>query len=316
MTALPRRTLGRTGLDVTTLGYGAMELRERPTGHNATPPISDADASKILNAVLDAGINFVDTSIDYGTSETLIGRHIAHRRKEYFLASKCGCTIDWAPPPGHQGAGPHDYSRANILRGIEHSLRCLKTDYLDLLQVHISPSVAELEREDVPGTLDLLRRQGKVRWIGMSGILPHVVDHVAMGLFDTFQIPWSMFQPEHEAAIAAASGAGAGIIIRGGAARGTPANWAARDYYRTKGTELGDLWAQARMDELLDGQSRMDFTLRYTLSNPDLDTTIVGTRNPAHLASNVAAAAKGPLSADVLAETRRRLAAVSAAPQA
>ena len=88
MSELPRRTLGRTGLNVTTLGYGAMELRGAPSG----PAVVDAAAEKVLNAVLDAGINFIDTSIDYGQSEDLIGRFIAHRRREYFLASKCGCV--------------------------------------------------------------------------------------------------------------------------------------------------------------------------------------------------------------------------------
>src|SRR5712692_2814680 len=89
MPELPRRTLGRTGLDVTSLGYGAMELAGR--GPRA---VSDADAEAVLNEVLDAGINFIDTSIDYGRSEELIGKFISHRRSEYFLASKCGCVPD------------------------------------------------------------------------------------------------------------------------------------------------------------------------------------------------------------------------------
>ena len=83
MPNLPKRTLGRTGLEVTTLGFGAMELRNG---------VSDKDAAALLNAVLDAGINFIDTSIDYGESEAHIGKHIANRRAEYYLASKCGCV--------------------------------------------------------------------------------------------------------------------------------------------------------------------------------------------------------------------------------
>ena len=88
MPDLSMRTLGRTGLEVTTLGFGAMELRGPPNG----PTISDEDAGRLLNAVLDDGINFIDTSIDYGRSEELIGKFIAHRRAEYVLASKCGCV--------------------------------------------------------------------------------------------------------------------------------------------------------------------------------------------------------------------------------
>src|ERR1035441_7802478 len=83
------RRLGRTGQDVTVLGYGAMELRGRPWG----PAIDDQEAGRLLNAVLDGGINLIDTSIDYGRSEELIGQYLGHRRGEYFLASKCGCQI-------------------------------------------------------------------------------------------------------------------------------------------------------------------------------------------------------------------------------
>src|SRR5262249_46043710 len=79
MADLPKRALGRTGFAATILGYGAMELRGAPAG----PDITDDDARNILNAVLDAGINLIDTSIDYGRSEELIGRHIARRRSEY-----------------------------------------------------------------------------------------------------------------------------------------------------------------------------------------------------------------------------------------
>src|SRR5690606_33748599 len=108
MADLPKRTLGRTGFEATVLGYGAMELRDKPRGR----AISEEDAGRILNAVLDHGINFIDTSIDYGLSEERIGRHISHRRSEYFLASKCGCLVGWVPTEDR--GGPHDYSRDNV----------------------------------------------------------------------------------------------------------------------------------------------------------------------------------------------------------
>src|SRR6476620_12611324 len=88
--AVAKRELGRTGLQVTTLGYGAMELRGAPRARD----ISEAQAETILNKVVDAGINYIDTSIDYGLSEERIGRYISHRRAEYYLASKCGCLND------------------------------------------------------------------------------------------------------------------------------------------------------------------------------------------------------------------------------
>src|ERR1700758_757093 len=120
MAELPKLTLGRTGLQVTTLGFGAMELRGAPVG----PEIRNEQAGNVLNAVLDAGINFIDTSIDYGRSEELIGRFIAHRRAEYFLASKCGCVPDAAMD------ADHIHTAENIRAGVEQSLRRMKTDYL------------------------------------------------------------------------------------------------------------------------------------------------------------------------------------------
>ena len=116
MNELPRRQLGRTGLQVTRLGYGAMELRGAPRGRDVT----DSQAETILTAVLDAGINYIDTSIDYGVSEERIGRYIGHRRSEYYLASKCGCLVGAAPAPRGQ-TSPHVFTRDNILKGVEQS---------------------------------------------------------------------------------------------------------------------------------------------------------------------------------------------------
>jgi aryl-alcohol dehydrogenase-like predicted oxidoreductase len=290
------RPLGRTGTDVTVLGYGAMELRGAPRG----PAIPEEDAARLLNEVLDAGINLIDTSPDYGRSEQLIGRHLGHRRDEYFLASKCGCLLG-PPPPGATPPYPHNWSAANVRAGVEQSLRRLGTDRLDLVQVHMSPSRAQLETEHTVPTLMRLRDEGKVRFIGMSGILPNLPDHIAMDVFEVFQIPYSAVQREHEDLISAAAAAGAGTLIRGGAARGTAAedkNWTVRPL-SSSGPSAQDRWQAAGLDELLDGMSRHEFILRFTLSHPALSSTIVGTANKDHLRGNVAIAEKGPLPADL-----------------
>ena len=144
MVDIPKRTLGRTGVPVTVLGYGAMELRGGSRGRD----IPDEQAERVLNAVLDAGINLIDTSPDYGRSEELIGRFIAHRRDEYFLATKCGCLVAVEPIAG----GPrHVYTRENIRAAIEQSLRRMKTDRLDLVQFHGSPSKEQLEEHGGAG---------------------------------------------------------------------------------------------------------------------------------------------------------------------
>ena len=204
MTELPKRELGRTGLQVTMLGYGAMELRGAPRARDVT----DAQAETILHAVLDAGINYIDTSIDYGLSEERIGRYIGDRRSEYYLASKCGCLVG-APAAPRGERSPHVFTRDNILAGVEQSLTRMRTDHLDVLQFHISPSRQTLEEHGALDTVLELKRAGTVRFIGMSGTVPNLSDHIAMGVFDVFQIPYSAVEREHEALIAAAARAGA-----------------------------------------------------------------------------------------------------------
>ncbi len=303
--AIETRPLGRTGTDVTILGYGAMELSGRPR----EPAIADEDAGRLLNAVLDGGITLIDTSIDYGRSEELIGRYLGHRRDEYFLASKCGCLLE--TPAGATPPYPHDYSPGNVRAGVEQSLRRLGTDRLDLVQVHMSPSREQLVADEVIETLTAVRDEGKVRFIGMSGILPHLPDHIAMGVFDVFQIPYSVVQREHADLITEAAGAGAGTLIRGGAARGGPAedkNWRQGPLGLPAG-EGQRRWDSSGIDGLLDGMSRHEFVLRFTLSHPAMSTTIVGTASPDHLRANLAIAGKGPLPADLYGETLRRLGA-------
>jgi aryl-alcohol dehydrogenase-like predicted oxidoreductase len=303
--AIMTRPLGRTQADVTILGYGAMELRGLPSG----PEIADEDAGRLLNAVLDGGINLIDTSPDYGRSEELIGRYVGHRREEFFLASKCGCPLE--PPAGASPPYPHDYRPGNVRAAVEQSLRRLRTDQLDLVQVHMSPSRATLEDNHTVETLQELRDEGQVRFIGISGILPDLPDHLAMNVFDVFQIPYSAVQRDHEELIAKAAAQGAGTLIRGGAARGAASqekNW--RTGPLTQAPGLGQRnWETSGIEDLLAdaGMSTMEFVLRFTLSHPALSTTIVGTANPAHLATNIATAEKGRLPADLYEEAKKRL---------
>jgi aryl-alcohol dehydrogenase-like predicted oxidoreductase len=296
LTVLDRRPLGKTGEYVTALGYGAMELRGKPRGRD----LSETEVGRILNTVLDSGIGLIDTAIDYEESEERIGRHVSHRRDEYLLASKCGCLVGWERPAdyagGMPGGGPHDFSRENLIAGLEQSLRRLRTDHLDILQVHASPDRETLERYQVVETLQEMQRNGKVRFIGMSGVLPSVMDHIDMAVFDTFQMPYSALEREHEPAIARAATAGAGVLVRGGAGRGAPSG---EHRAVKKSPKLAAAWQSIDVSDLLDGMSPMEFTLRFTLSNPDASSVLIGTANLAHLESNVAAMARGPLPADL-----------------
>jgi aryl-alcohol dehydrogenase-like predicted oxidoreductase len=307
------RVLGRTGVEVPVLGYGAMELRGQlsgPASQLSGPAITDQDAGRLLNELLDAGVNLIDTSVDYGRSEELIGRNLSPRRSEFFLASKCGCPVSL--PPDAVTIGQHDYSAANVRANVEQSLRRLQTDHLDLVQVHLSPPRSQMEASGTIGALDSLRAEGKVRFIGMSGTLPNLSGHIDMGVFDVFQIPYSALQPEHDELITRAANAGAGVLIRGGVARGTASedkNWTVQPL-SSSGPPAQDRWEAAKLDELLDdGMNRHEFILRFTLSHPGVSSAIVGTSKLEHLRSNVEAVSRGPLPQDLYAEARRRLAA-------
>ena len=299
--SLPTNTFGRTGLSVTKLGYGAMEVRgTRIWGGRS---VTEEEADTILNAVLDSGITFIDTSNDYGRSEEFIGKYLAKRRGEYVLATKCGCTV--VHKDENTDDTPHVWTRENLFRGLHESLERMKTDYVDVMQLH-NPSVEQVEAGDLVSFLQEMKTQGKVRWIGISSTHPHIESYIASGVFDVFQIPYSALERQHEEAIQKAADSGAGVIIRGGVARGEP------------GAGLGNqdrwgVWEKANLDELLEeGESRTQWLLRFTNTHPGMHTNIVGTKSPAHLADNVQAASRGPLSAEVYAEAKKRLSEATA----
>ena len=294
--SLPTTTLGRTGLPVTRLGYGAMEIRgPRIWGGR---PVTDAEAETILNAVLDAGINFIDTANDYGRSEEFIGRFLAHRRAEFYLATKCGCTVVRRDETTDET--PHVWTRENLFRCLHESLARLQTDYIDVMQLH-NPTVEQTEQGDLVAALQEMKQQGKVRWIGCSSTHPHLATYISWGVFDVFQIPYSALERAHEQAIQDAAAAGAGVIVRGGVARGEPGQGLGN-------TNRWEQWETVNLDELLpEGETRTSFLLRFTLNHAGMSTNIAGTKNPAHLQENVAAAGRGPLPEDVYAEAKRRL---------
>ncbi|MDO8970872.1 MAG: aldo/keto reductase, partial [Saprospiraceae bacterium] len=215
---MEKRLLGKTQLPVSILGYGAMELRR----------LEIAGAGQILNRVLDLGINYIDTSPDYGPSEELIGNTVAHRRSEYFLASKCGCNVD---STGVGQSPAHIWSRRQLLWNIDNSLRLLKTDYLDVWQLHgtLPDELAGGPIGEVIQTLQEIKQQGKVRWIGLSfknggpgdPLYPDGYTHAYIpaflewNVFDLFQVVYGGLVRRNEIAITAAAAKGLGVVARG-----------------------------------------------------------------------------------------------------
>jgi aryl-alcohol dehydrogenase-like predicted oxidoreductase len=288
---MEKRAFGQTEMEVTLLGYGAMELRH----------VEPDEAGRLLNAVLDAGITFVDTSPDYGPSEDLIGRYISDRRDEYLLATKCGCNV-----PREEGdERPHIWTREQLLHNIDHSLERLQTDHIDFWQIH-SADPDEIQDGDLIEVMHEVQEQGKVRYIGYSASTAKMVNGtqplheiIQWEAFDGFQVPYAAVARVHEQSITEAGAQGRGVIIRGT----VRTNMAER-----MGNDWEAIWERARLDELLEeGQDRVEFLMRYGFSHPACSTVIVGTSDMDHLHENVRIADEGPLPEDVYQEAQRRL---------
>ena len=285
---LPKAVLGRTGLEVTRLGYGAA-FRKR---------ISEEHADSILNEVIDAGVNFVDTANDYLDSEVRIGRALSHRYGEIHLSTKCGCTE--RREPYHVNGSIHEWTRDNLYRGVEQSLERLNRDSLEMVQLH-SPTVEECERGRLVETLADMRSSGLVGWTGISTELPH------LPVFLEWVCSTTSRSRTRRCSVSTRTGS-----------PGSPRRAPASSSGEAVRPEVPERWAafeRARLSELVeDGETTSSFMLRFALAHPGIHTLIVGTTSPDHLKENVEAALAGPLPDDVYAEARSRLDAAGESP--
>lgn len=212
-----RRRLGRTGLTPSPIGFGAFKIG-RNEGvkyeHGYALPDEDACAS-LLNAVLDQGIDLVDTAPAYGSSEERIGRHLASRRDEFILSTKVGETFA-------DGVGRFDFSAEGVRSSIERSLVRLATDRLDLVFVHSDgDDLAIIERTGVLDTLVEHRDRGDLRFIGFSG--KTVEGHlraIESGVVDCLMVEYHPLDERQAPVIDAATTNDVGIVIKKGLASG------------------------------------------------------------------------------------------------
>ena len=123
--------LGRTGLPVSRIGFGAFKIgrNQKIKYPNAYDLPTDRDVASLLNGVLDLGINYIDTAPAYGCSEERIGQAIAHRRAEFVLSTKVGELFA-------DGVSSYEYSGAAVRDSIRRSLLRLRTDVLDIVFIH------------------------------------------------------------------------------------------------------------------------------------------------------------------------------------
>ena len=286
--------LGRTGLRVSRLGHGGAEFHRHEQLN--TPEF----VGSVLDTLLDEGINFLDTAACYHRNETMIGKTVSRRRDEFFLATKCGHLDDFT-----EG---EDWTPETIAASVDRSLRRMRTDYVDLLQLH-SCDVDVLERGDAIEALQRAREQGKTRFIGYSGDNENAAWAVESGVFDTLQISYGITdqRPRSKGILAAAEARGMGIIAK------RPVS---NNVWRREETTLAYAREYARRARLLEamgdvpGEPDDPFLTAYgfVLAQPEIDTIIVGTHNADHVRDNVRAFTDGrlPIPEETVRELQRR----------
>jgi aryl-alcohol dehydrogenase-like predicted oxidoreductase len=314
------RALGRHGLQVSVLTMGTMTFGGK--GGFAAVGNTDVDEARRQVAMcLDAGINLIDTADVYsdGASEEIVGEVLSGRRDEVLVATK----VRFPMGPGPNDAG---LSRHHVISGCEASLRRLRTDYIDLYQLHEWDGRTPIE--ETLEALDLLVRAGKVRYVGLSNYAGWQLMK-ALGTpgprFVSEQIYYSLQARDAEyELIPAAVDQGLGVLVWSPLAGGLLSGKYRRDRTPPSGSrQLSDwdeppVYDQEKLHDTVDvlvsvgeahGVSAAQVALAWVLGRPAVTSVIIGARTGEQLADNLAAA-------DLLLsdDERRRLDEVSAPP--
>src|SRR5436309_12537520 len=257
---MERRRLGRTGMIASVLGFGGAEI-----GYDR---VAVRTVERLLGSALDAGLNVIDTAECYEDGETLIGKAVGARRREFYLFTKCGHPRGWS-----RG----DWRPASLLASIERSLKRLHTEYLDLIQLH-SCELGDLETGDAIDALERAREGGLARYIGYSGDGAAARYAVESGRFDTLQTSVSIADQEAiDLTLPLARARRIGVIAKRPIANvaWTYDKKPSESYYQT-------YWSRLRkLDyEFLRSGDAVATALRFTLSVPGVHTAIVGTTKP------------------------------------
>lgn len=275
---MERRKLGRTGLTVSLLGLGALEVgRNWGLGDEEARERPSAEAAgAVLNQVLDMGITLVDTARAYHRSEERIGEFIGHRRQEYVLASKCG---EHSSEPDTY----YDFSYQAVLDSINLSLEKLQTSIIDIMQIHFGPEPEQVLADgETVRAMKEAREQGKIRLLGASAPT-HLLDAcIDSGDFDVLQVHYNILDRQAERAIARAHEKGIGILVRFPLALGL----------LTPKATLAPAERQARVKpylDLVDGDyvKLHALGLQFLAANPGVSSILAGSKNAEHVRQNI-----------------------------
>jgi aryl-alcohol dehydrogenase-like predicted oxidoreductase len=312
------RELGRTGIRVSVIGFGAWaiggpaEASGTPLGWGRT---SDDESLAAIRRARDLGITFFDTADSYGfgRSESLLGIVLSRIRQDVIIATKVGVVRT------STGELKKDFSRQHIFHAVDGSLKRLRTDYIDLYQVH-NPTIDELQREEIQDAMDRLQDAGKVRFWGVSVSTPEEgLEIVQRGWAHALQVLYNILnQAPARELFPVAKEKGYGIIARVPLASGLltgkfrlDSAFAADDIRQNFLTPRRLEEALNRVDEvksIIGGTARTlaEGALRFALADDAVATVIPGARNARQVEMN-AAAADGPLPPDIVEKLRARL---------
>ena len=282
MLGLEKRPLGNSDYRATFLGFGALEIGRNwglGSGSEVERP-SQEIAGQVLNAVLDLGINLIDTASAYHASEERIGLYIADRRQEYILASKCG-------EHSREPRTYYDFSYQAIADSIDRSLELLQTDQIDLMQIHFGPDPAKvLDDGETVAAMKDAQKAGKVVLLGASIGGDIARRCIESGDFQVMQLGYSLLNRRDEALVNLCGERGIGVLIRGGlgAGRLTP-----RVLPHLDGMDEGTKTKITALIELLDGDANklVALALRFLYRNPNVTSVLAGSKNAAHVRSNL-----------------------------
>lgn len=293
---MEKRKFGKTEMEFSVLGFGGAEI-----GYNSHQ--TQEDVNELLNSALNAGLNVIDTAAAYKTSEQMIGEAVSSRRKEFYLLTKCGAL---------EAFTRSDWSKKGILETIEQSLRNLKTDYLDVAQLH-SCSSEILNRGEAIEALQRAVEKGYTRYIGYSGDNEDAKTAIELNVFDSFQTSVSIAdQSAIEEIIPLAAEKGLGVI-----AKRPIANAVWRHDSKPESSYHHEYWDRIQklkydfLNKSLEEATAI--ALRFTQTIPGVDTMIVGTTKPNRWQENAKYIAEGNLSSEEFEPIRDRWSEVGGA---
>jgi aryl-alcohol dehydrogenase-like predicted oxidoreductase len=286
---MEKRKFGKTEMEVSVLGFGGAEI-----GFN--PRQTQDDVDRLLNSALDAGLNLIDTAAGYLKSEQMIGEAVSKRREEFYLITKCGAL---------DGFTRSDWTAKGILETIETSLKILKTDYLDIAQLH-SCDREILKRGEAIEGLQKAREKGYTRYIGYSGDNEDARYAIETDVFDSFQTSVNIAdQTPIDTNIKLAAEKNLGVI-----AKRPIANAVWRHDSKPSESYHHEYWDRIQklkfdfLNKNLEEATAM--ALRFTMSIPGVHTMIVGTTRPDRWQENANYVAEGKLSNEEYEAIRRR----------